>query len=118
MARKLPIERIFGGRSGEHGISARAVMSAIDKTRYEVVPIGITKEGRWLASGDPMKALASGLASESNPALLLAEPSERGLMHLSAGVRLPTSGHVGSADTQTGSSHDWGDCPESSKAQR
>ncbi len=87
MARKLRVGLIFGGRSGEHEISlisAQGVMSAIDKTRYEVVPIGITKEGRWLASGDPMKALASGLASESNPALLLAEPSERGLMRLEA----------------------------------
>jgi D-alanine-D-alanine ligase len=57
-------------------------MNAMDKTSYEVVPIGITKAGQWLASGDPWKALSSGVLAESNPALLLAEPSDRGLMRL------------------------------------
>jgi D-alanine-D-alanine ligase len=82
---KVRVGLIFGGRSGEHEVSlmsARGVMSAIDTDKYEVVPIGITKEGRWLASGDPMKALSSGMVAESNPAMLLAEPSERGLMRV------------------------------------
>jgi D-alanine-D-alanine ligase len=63
-------------------MSARGVMGAIDKQRYEVVPIGITKQGRWLAAGDPMEALSSGLVTASSPAMLLAEPSQRGLMRL------------------------------------
>jgi D-alanine-D-alanine ligase len=63
-------------------MSAQGVMNAIDREKYQVVPIGITQEGRWLASGDPMKALASGAFEESNPATLLAEPSQRGLMRL------------------------------------
>jgi len=81
---------IFGGRSGEHEISllsAQGVMAAIDRERYEVVPIGITKEGRWLASGDPMKALASGELAKSNHAALLAEPSQQGLMRLEGGTQ-------------------------------
>ena len=85
MSRMLKVGVIFGGRSGEHEVSllsAQGVMNAIDRTRYEVVPIGITKEGQWLASGDPYKALSSGAMAESNPALLLAEPSDRGLMRL------------------------------------
>lgn len=85
MARKIRVGVIFGGRSGEHEVSlasARSVMEAIDKTKYEVVPIGITKEGRWIASGDPMKALASGEADASQPAALLGDPSRRGLMRL------------------------------------
>jgi D-alanine-D-alanine ligase len=85
MDKKLKIGLIFGGRSGEHEISllsAQGVMGAIDQEKYEVVPIGITKEGRWLAAGDPMKALSTGEAAESNPAALLAEPSQRGLMRL------------------------------------
>ena len=85
MSRTLKVGVIFGGRSGEHEVSllsAQGVMNAIDRTRYEVVPIGITKEGQWLASGDPYKALSSGAMAESNPALLLAEPSDRGLMRL------------------------------------
>jgi D-alanine-D-alanine ligase len=85
MPKALRVGLIFGGRSGEHEVSlmsAQGVMNAIDKTKYQVVPIGITKAGRWLASGDPLKALSSGAMTESNPALLLAEPSERGLMCL------------------------------------
>jgi len=85
MTEKLRVGLIFGGRSGEHEVSlvsAQGVMGAIDKDKYEVVPIGITKEGRWLASGDPMLALSSGVVTESNPALLLPEPSQQGLMRL------------------------------------
>jgi len=82
---KIRVGVIFGGRSGEHEvslISARSVMDAMDKEKYEVVPIGITKEGRWIASGDPMKALAAGDVSVSRPAALLGDPSRRGLMCL------------------------------------
>ena len=85
MERALRVGLIFGGRSGEHEVSllsAQGVMNAMDKAKYEVVPIGITKAGQWLASGDPFKALSSGAMAESNPALILAEPSERGLMRL------------------------------------
>jgi D-alanine-D-alanine ligase len=85
MTKKLRVGLIFGGRSGEHEVSlmsAQGVMGAIDLAKYEVVPIGITKDGCWLASGDPMKALSSGVATESNPALLLAEPSRQGLMRV------------------------------------
>ena len=51
--KKLRVGTLFGGRSGEHEVSllsAASVLNAIDKTRYEVVPIGITKEGRWLTA--------------------------------------------------------------------
>src|ERR1700746_2973908 len=49
--KKLRVGVLFGGRSGEHEVSllsAASVLNAIDKNKYEVVPIGITKEGRWL----------------------------------------------------------------------
>jgi D-alanine-D-alanine ligase len=61
-------------------------MEAIDQEKYEVMPIGITKEGKWLASGDPLKALSSGIMAESNPAALLAEPTQRGLIRLEEGA--------------------------------
>jgi D-alanine-D-alanine ligase len=51
--KKLRVGILFGGRSGEHEISllsAASVLDAIDKEKYEVVPIGITKEGRWVTS--------------------------------------------------------------------
>ncbi len=85
MARKIRVGVIFGGRSGEHEVSlasARSVMSAMDKEKYEIVPIGITKEGRWIASGDPLMALEAGNAGVSQPVVLLGDPSRRGLMRL------------------------------------
>ena len=51
--KKIRVGILFGGRSGEHEVSllsAASVLNAIDKTKYEVVPIGITKEGRWLTA--------------------------------------------------------------------
>src|SRR5580698_7038896 len=50
---KIRVGILFGGRSGEHEVSllsAASVLNAIDKTKYEVVPIGITKDGRWLTA--------------------------------------------------------------------
>src|SRR5271163_3165388 len=50
---KIRVGILFGGRSGEHEVSllsAASVLNAIDKTKYEVVPIGITKHGRWLTA--------------------------------------------------------------------
>jgi D-alanine-D-alanine ligase len=85
MNSKVKVGLIFGGRSGEHEVSlmsAQGVMGAIDKSKYEVVPIGITKQGRWLAAGDPWQALNSGMPAGSKPAALLAEPSEQGLLSL------------------------------------
>ena len=53
--KKIRIGVVFGGRSGEHEISLRSaesVLRALDSTKYDVVPIGITHEGRWLSSGE------------------------------------------------------------------
>src|SRR5438132_13698912 len=58
--KKLRVGILFGGRSGEHEVSllsAASVLGAIDKSKYEVVPIGITKEGRWLTSAEAEKLL-------------------------------------------------------------
>jgi D-alanine-D-alanine ligase len=59
--KKLRVGILFGGRSGEHEISllsAASVFKAIDKDKYEVVPIGITKDGRWLTAADAERLLA------------------------------------------------------------
>ncbi len=80
---RIRVGVIFGGRSGEHEVSlasARSVMAALDPEKYEVVAIGITKEGRWLA-GDPMSALAEG-RGESRAVTLLPEPTASGLLAL------------------------------------
>jgi len=79
---KLRIGVLFGGRSGEHEVSlrsARSVMAALDRDRYEIVPIGITKEGRWVATD--VDALASGLVvGNARSATLLPEPGDASLM--------------------------------------
>jgi D-alanine-D-alanine ligase len=57
---KIRVGILFGGQSGEHEVSltsAQGIMKAIDKDKYQVVPIGITKNGHWMVGGDPMKAL-------------------------------------------------------------
>lgn len=60
---KTRVAVLFGGRSGEHEVSlasAKSIMAAMDKDKYEIYPVGITKSGRWLTTGDPMALLASG----------------------------------------------------------
>ena len=59
--KKLRIGVLFGGRSGEHEVSllsAASVLKAIDRKKYEVVPIGITKAGRWVTASDAERLLA------------------------------------------------------------
>jgi D-alanine-D-alanine ligase len=74
MKKKLRVGVLFGGRSGEHEVSllsAASVLNAIDRKRFEVVPIGITKQGRWLVSGDAERLLA-GNSTDTNPSALRA----------------------------------------------
>jgi D-alanine-D-alanine ligase len=64
MPKKLRVGILFGGRSGEHEVSllsAASILNAIDRDKFDVVPIGITKEGRWLAGGDARNLLESGV---------------------------------------------------------
>jgi len=75
MSKRIRVGIIFGGRSGEHEVSlrsARSVMESIDREKYDVVPIGVTKEGHWLVGGDPMRTLAERV----DPRLLKASDSE------------------------------------------
>jgi D-alanine-D-alanine ligase len=58
--KRIRIGVMFGGQSGEHEVSlvsARAVMAGLDPARYDVVPIGIRKNGQWLADGDVLATL-------------------------------------------------------------
>jgi D-alanine-D-alanine ligase len=62
--RKIRVAVVFGGRSTEHAVScasAGLVLSAIDRDRYDVLPIGIATDGRWvLTSGDPARLALTG----------------------------------------------------------
>ena len=71
---KLRVGVIFGGRSGEHEVSlvsANSIINALDKEKYEVVPIGITKEGEWVAGADILDQLKAHRRGDS--ALLSAD---------------------------------------------
>jgi len=97
MAKKLRVGILFGGRSGEHEVSllsAASVLQFIDREKFDVVPIGITKEGRWLAAseannllegnrsevaqrlraGDPETTPGARLLQEGIPTLMAPEP--------------------------------------------
>ena len=66
--KKLRVGILFGGRSGEHEVSllsAASVLNAIDKGKYEVVPVGITKDGRWVTAGDAENLLQGKLLLEA-----------------------------------------------------
>ena len=95
MTNKIRVGVIFGGRSGEHEVSvrsARSVIEAFDRERYEVVPINISKEGRWLSPAESAALLpesARGLlpanVSGADEALtIVGDPSRRGLHRLEA----------------------------------
>jgi D-alanine--D-alanine ligase len=62
--RKIRVAVVFGGRSTEHAVScasAGLVLAAIDRDRYDVLPIGIATDGRWvLTSGDPARLALTG----------------------------------------------------------
>jgi len=79
----LRLALIFGGRSVEHEISlasARFVAAMLDRDKYEVVPVGITGEGRWVVPSDLEEALDAGLdAAESRGAHLVVDPARPGL---------------------------------------
>jgi D-alanine-D-alanine ligase len=69
--KKLRVGILFGGRSGEHEVSllsAASILNAIDKTKYDVVPIGITKQGQWITSSEAQRLLAGD--AKPAPALL------------------------------------------------
>ncbi len=83
MSKKIRVGVIFGGRSGEHEVSlvsASSVIKYLDKTKYEVVPIGITKEGRWISSGDAMEMLKDGNNIKGPFSTLPAEPNRNQLV--------------------------------------
>jgi len=101
--KKLRVGILFGGRSGEHEVSllsAASVVNAIDKKKYEVVPVGITKDGRWVTAGDAERLLA-GKAHEEGKHLRAGDPETTpGAAVLAAGESVvvpPEPAHRGGA---------------------
>ncbi len=79
----LKLALIFGGRSAEHDISvasAAFVARMLDPGKYDVVPVGITRDGRWVQPDDAQAAFSDGIeATAATPVHLVADPSRPGL---------------------------------------
>ncbi|GAC1656432.1 MAG: D-alanine--D-alanine ligase [Ktedonobacteraceae bacterium] len=101
-AKKQRIGLVFGGRSGEHEVSlasATSVMANLDKDKYEVIPIGITKEGSWLLGTEPAKLLETAQSvsadteNEATTAVTLTgDPSLRRLIPVQGSEQLKNNG--------------------------
>lgn len=94
--KKLRVGVIFGGRSGEHEVSVRsanAVIEAMDRSKYDVFPIAITKEGKWLSPAEATKLLPlemkklltdEAISEKHQPSILIGDPSGNGLAEQSS----------------------------------
>ncbi len=82
MNKKLKLGVIYGGRSGEHEISlmsARSVLSVIDRDKYDVIEIGITRQGQWLVGEDLWTKLQNERYEGLMPAIFLPIPQSSGI---------------------------------------
>lgn len=86
---RIRVGVIFGGRSAEHEVSlvsAASVINALDKDKYEIVPIGITPEGKWLSSTLALEYLKQGKKLDKESAkILLPDPGVTGLVEYGSG---------------------------------
>src|SRR5689334_23756531 len=82
--KRLRVEVLFGGRSGEHEVSlasAASVIRALDPEKYEVVSIGIGKDGRWFM-GAPAPKMLPDVLRQGQRVMLSADPNVGALMPL------------------------------------
>lgn len=88
--RRLRVGVVFGGRSGEHEVSimsARSVIAALDSQRYEIVPIGISRDGNWYIGDNPLGIFGPEDGSEnSRRATVIPDPTAHGLFQLDHGM--------------------------------
>ena len=87
--KRLRIGVLFGGRSGEHEVSlasAASVIRALDPEKYEAIPIGISKEGRWLIGTGAQKMLPEVLA-DGERVVLPPDPGDAALVSLGESAR-------------------------------
>ncbi|MEE9187325.1 MAG: D-alanine--D-alanine ligase family protein [Bacteroidota bacterium] len=88
MRKKLRVGVVFGGRSVEHEVSlvsATSILNALDREKYDIVPIGITKDGRWLSSAETIRLLKSGEIPDHEPeCVLVPDPTKQRLMRVNS----------------------------------
>ena len=96
MSQRLKVGVIFGGRSAEHEVSlvsATGVINALDPAKYEVVPIGITPEGRWLSAAHTLQLLKDKSPLQALPEhVLVPDPTKHGLVLLANGTSAAENG--------------------------
>ncbi len=96
--KRIKVGVIFGGRSPEHEVSivsAASIIRALNPEKYEVLPIAITPEGRWLASPDALNLLKEKVPVEQYPEhTIIANPQHRGLTSLNRSLTGPALYHV------------------------
>ena len=83
---RIRLALLYGGRSGEHDVSiasATSVMQAIDKDKYDVLPVYLTSEGRWLPGVEPARLTAGLHPAAATVALFSSDPQQPGLLPLS-----------------------------------
>ena len=89
MSKKLQLAVVFGGQSSEHEVSlmsAASILENLDRDKYDIHQLGITKEGRWLLYGGPAEGLSDGRwLRESVPAFLAPDPTVHGIVELGGG---------------------------------
>ena len=89
MTDRLRVAVLFGGRSGEHEVSlmsARSVLKWLDAERYELIEVGITHQGEWLAGEGALDAFINGDTSHLAPVTVLPDPTRKGLYRLHNGA--------------------------------
>ena len=95
---KLRVAILFGGRSAEHEVSlvsAASVIAALDKSKYEILPVGIAPDGKWVSSPDAIDLLKEGRRmAGSGEASLLPDPRHRRLVALDARGGTPQSPEI------------------------
>ena len=105
MSKRIRVAVLFGGRSGEHEVSlasARSIMKALDPKRYEVLPVGITRSGRWLAGENSMQELITLAEEKYLPSDTRLQDLEEAAItvkeELSLRQRVPSEAMIGHAD--------------------
>jgi D-alanine-D-alanine ligase len=91
--KRIRVGILFGGRSGEHEVSlasAASVMRALDPEKYEAVPIGISKDGRWLVGGGAQKMLSEVLKTGER-VVLPPDPNAASLMPITPAPGQPST---------------------------
>ena len=90
--KKIRVGVLFGGRSGEHDVSlrsARSILQAMDRRKYEVIELGITPEGRWLSPAESPHLLGT---PSAKPGVVVGKRRDESALTVTAAAAEPALG--------------------------